>query len=404
MTAASDRTTSRLPRRLGASVTTFTFMVLLLAAVPWVAGGQGDAPGDGARTVPEPPELIDASIVKNVSPSPDPVLPATTLTYELVYTMSKDYLDATDVYITDTLSTDVVFGGVVQQPPGLMGPTFNSQEVGWHAPSMTAGATGTIVFTVTVNRDVLSGTIILNRAEITSTTQEDANADNNQDTVSTQVFRPRFRVYLPLIVKRYRSVAIANPGFEKGDASGWAVSGDFRLPAPGVVSTDPKEGSYHLLLGDPSYCNAPNPGQRGDHVSMASQDIFVPEDLVAPTLTFWYRVFTHDHLTWRDGSTLGDSFDVRLDGALALRDNFENYDEPSPGCGVPTKDSGWRLPDNPWFAGVTPHSLGQSNLAVLDLTGSKGEWVELRFELWTRFDGYYNTWAYVDDVRIVEGN
>jgi hypothetical protein len=271
---------------------------------------------------------------------------------------------------------------------------------------MVAGVTGTIVYTVTVNTDVLSGTTILNRVEITSTAQEDANGENNNDTTSTTVVRQPFRVNLPLVVKRYRSVAIVNGGFEMGDTSGWVVSGDAPLPAPQVVSTDPKEGSHHLLLGDDGYCNAPNPGLLGDRASVASQEIFVPDDLVTPTLTFWYRVVTYDHLTWTPatGNKLGDSFDVYVGGALALRDNYENHPDRAPGCGGLPKDSGWRRPDNPWFGSPPPESHGEVHPLVFDLTEWSGKWVEVRFELWTRYDGYYNTWAYVDDVQVVEGD
>jgi hypothetical protein len=402
---SAERAAGKFPSSVAAIAATCALVILVMIAIPVVTGGQSDSPTYGAMFRPEPPpDKIDASIDKSAAPDPGPVTPGTTMTYTLVYTMSKDHLDATEVYITDTLHADVTFGGVVHQPAGLTGPASTPPYLTWYTPGLAAGVTGTIVFTVTVDTDVVSGTTILNRADITSTAQDDADGSNNHDTASTPVIRPRFWVHLPLVMRRYQSIAVLNGGFETGDTTGWVVTGDSPLPAPRVVSTSPKEGTYHLLLGNPSYCNAPNPGQEGDHASIASQEILVPTDLVTPTLTFWYRVFTYDHLTWKNGSTLGDSFDVRVEGDLALRDNFENFPNSSPGCKVPREDSSWRQPDNPWFEEGSLASLGHLDPSVLDLSEWEGQWVEVRFELWTRVDGYYNTWAYVDDVRVVEGD
>jgi hypothetical protein len=51
------------------------------------------------------------------------------------------------------------------------------------------------------------------------------------------------------------------------------------------------------------------------------------------------------------------------------------------------------MPDTPWG--------GQVNMESLVLDEWVGQTVEVRFELWTREDGYYNTWAYLDGVRVV---
>jgi len=185
-------------------------------------------------------------------------------------------------------------------------------------------------------------------------------------------------------------VMVTNGGFETGDSTGWQVSGDAVLPAPQAVTTDPHAGNYDLLLGTPEFCNAPNPGATGDHASIARQTIYVPDVEGRPVLKFWYRVFTYDHLTWTDGR-IGDSLDVYVSGELALRDNYENRPDPSPGCSS-LQDSSWREPDPPWG--------GEIYRDVLNLSEFKGKQVEVRFELWTRWDGYYNTWAYVDDVRV----
>jgi uncharacterized repeat protein (TIGR01451 family) len=195
---------------------------------------------------------------------------------------------------------------------------------------------------------------------------------------------------MPLSLIRSTPVMVVNGGFETGSTAGWSVTGDSVLPAPQVLAAAPHGGSYDLLLGGANYCLAPNPGQGGDHSSMATQTIYVPNVAGTPTLHFWYRILTYDHLTWTDGR-LGDSLDVYVAGERALRDNYENAPAAAPGCSS-RQDSGWREPANPWG--------GQVATQVLDLGEWKGQSVEVRFELWTRWDGSYNTWAYLDDVRV----
>jgi uncharacterized repeat protein (TIGR01451 family) len=193
-----------------------------------------------------------------------------------------------------------------------------------------------------------------------------------------------------LTLKATTPVLVTNGGFETSDTTGWQTSGDAVLPAPGVATTDPHDGGHDLLLGSASYCNTADPDAEGDHVSIARQTIYVPDGQGTPTLKFWYRILTYDHLTWTDGR-LGDSFDVRVGGELALRDNYENYPSSSPGCDS-LRDSGWREAANPWG--------GTVDADVLNLSEYKSQWVEIQFQVWTREDGYYNTWAYADDVRV----
>jgi hypothetical protein len=191
---------------------------------------------------------------------------------------------------------------------------------------------------------------------------------------------------------------VTNGGFETEDTTGWSVGGDEPLPAPSVVEangviTNPlPDSSHQLLLGTSAWCNAPNPDEQADHYSVATQTVHVPDvPGKIPRLEFWYRIRTYDHLLWTD-LKLGDSLDVYVGGELALRDNYDNWPDGLPGCSD-LQDSGWRNPDTPWGGTVYTESL------KLD------EWVdqevEIRFELWTRWDGWYNTWAYIDGVRVV---
>jgi len=88
------------------------------------------------------------------------------------------------VYITDTLSTGVIYGGLVSEMPSLLGPTRTGQLVSWYTPTLGAGMSGSIVFTVTVQANV-TGTIT-NSVVITSSTP-DPDASNNANDEPTEI-------------------------------------------------------------------------------------------------------------------------------------------------------------------------------------------------------------------------
>jgi uncharacterized repeat protein (TIGR01451 family) len=141
--------------------------------------------------------LTDVAIGK--SDYRDPGTPGGTLTYTLVYTNNGPF-DAQEVYITDTLPgpDEVTFGGVLEQPPGWIGP---HKTVGpptkliWYTPTLPAGpvgrvVTGTIVYTVTADPNVPGH--ITNTVRIDTTTPE-YNYDNNQAAEPTSVRLLYFR-------------------------------------------------------------------------------------------------------------------------------------------------------------------------------------------------------------------
>jgi hypothetical protein len=186
-------------------------------------------------------------------------------------------------------------------------------------------------------------------------------------------------IYLPLIMRDPCSyycgpVIPFNGGFETGDFTYWTHGGEL---AQAVQSEVACECNYAALLGNPDYnC------EKGVPVGRAwMQQTFTVPSTGSSVLSFCYRIMTHDHIKWTNGTTLGDSFDVYVQDNLVLRDGYDNYPYPSPGCGS-LQDLGWR-----YFS----H----------DLTSYIGQDVQVRFENWNRHDGWYNTLTYVDKVRVV---
>jgi uncharacterized repeat protein (TIGR01451 family) len=297
----------------------------------------------------------------------------------LAYTITVE--NSGTVVASDVYLYDPVPAGSTYRSGSAEGCAYSSLEnrIEWNG-SLPGGERHTCQFGVVADHDA-SGAIT-NTATITS---------------SPLLHGP---LIAPVTIQDSSRIMMTNGGFETEDTTGWSVSGDEPLPPPTVVEANgginnPIPSSHHLLLGasDSEWqCHSPDPGQAGDRSSVASQIIYVPDEPgTTPRLDFWYRIRTFDHLLWTD-LRLGDSLDVYVGGELALRDNYDNWPDGLPGCSD-RQDSGWRTPDMPWGGTVYTESL------MLDEW--VGQTVEVRFELWTRWDGYYNTWAYVDGVRVV---
>ena len=107
----------------------------------------------------------------------------TLITYTLSYT-NIGPSSAQQVYITDTLPSSVIFGGVVSAPSGWSAPTLTGQTLSWFTPTLFSGASGMFVFTVTVN-PAATGQIV-NSVVITTSTN-DPNPVNNSSTVTTSL-------------------------------------------------------------------------------------------------------------------------------------------------------------------------------------------------------------------------
>ena len=124
----------------------------------------------------------DLALSKSAAPAR--VVPQGVLTYTLSYSNTLPY-PAAEVYLSDTLPADAVFGGVVSAPAGWAGPTFAGQVVGWYRPTLGAGVSGQLVFTATAGTplEMRADWTLTNTAEITTTS--DLAPANNRATATS---------------------------------------------------------------------------------------------------------------------------------------------------------------------------------------------------------------------------
>ena len=94
--------------------------------------------------------------------SADTALPGSSLTYTITLVNSSSLYTATSAVLTDTLPTEVTFGGMVSGGA--------SYDAGLNAIQWTGDippvSTHTVVYTVTVNSNLPNGTVITNTAEV----------------------------------------------------------------------------------------------------------------------------------------------------------------------------------------------------------------------------------------------
>lgn len=220
----------------------------------------------------------------------------------------------------------------------------------------------------------------LGRTYVFSITARDAAGNSGQGSGTTSFVR---QIYLPMVLSRY--APFVNSSFEQG-LSGW-IAVENALPVS-IVSdirdANPAHGESALLLGNPLYsCGAVPIGH-----AAAEQLFAVPENAAA--LTFKYLIWTQD-ASPDDGY---DQFEVYINDQRV----FEDGNERNEGLSCDT----WRRvpgPDNPRDGVTSGWATGSIPLAAY-----QGELVTLSFRNYSRYDNWYNTYTYVDDVRFETSN
>jgi hypothetical protein len=189
---------------------------------------------------------------------------------------------------------------------------------------------------------------------------------------------------------------VPNYDFEEQTFDPWELYGALSDKSEVAETLSPRgESTWAARLGSPDYGASTDlavPGTVPTGAANISQSIVVPgsSDMVAPTLTLWYRILTYDVLWSEWNQKIYDTFEVTLQPSgggtpvLVLQDG--NDVGPNPQLGVDygvLKDLGWRY-------------------ARIDLTDYAGQTVEIVFANHNRWDGHFNTWTFVDDVQIVD--
>jgi uncharacterized repeat protein (TIGR01451 family) len=205
-----------------------------------VSGNETDpVPGNNsASTETEVTTQADLAIDKAVSPT---LLPAgATLTYTVTYD-NYGPSDAQTIQITDTMSAKVAFGGVVSATPPLADPQVDGNQLTWSVPTLSAVASGTIVYTVTASPAAVG--IISNTVVITSTTPE-TNITNNEASTEALIGDPtRATIY----------------GYVFEDTNGDGLWDDGEPPIAGVLitlngadtTTTDQDGQYLFIVAEP---------------------------------------------------------------------------------------------------------------------------------------------------------
>jgi serine/threonine protein kinase len=153
-----------------------------------------------------------------------------------------------------------------------------------------------------------------------------------------------------------------NEGFDY-----WETGGELN------TAVECEAGQCFAVLGDLEYaCDGGVPVGE----AWVKQSFRVP-DTVGPTVWLRYRVFSYDILS--DDLERSDFFQVSVNGNSVGR--FGNTEWNESACNREAWDSGWQS-------------------ATFDLSPYQGERVELSFHVVNGADQWWNTWAYVDDVKI----
>ncbi len=170
-------------------------------------------------------------------------------------------------------------------------------------------------------------------------------------------------------------VVVANGRFDNGNLGGWMAAGTL---GTSVAQGAGRSGSA-ALLGKSSYgCGGSVPVDKGE----IFQTVKVPSSGDA-SLSFWFRMLSQDVEYSPKFGSYGDTLDVNVANTVGnTQQLLLRFGAPfRPVSCDSTWDSGWQF-------------------RSYDLSAFSGQEVQIRFALWNGIDGWYNSYAYLDDIRV----
>jgi len=180
---------------------------------------------------------------------------------------------------------------------------------------------------------------------------------------------------------------LRNGDWERGDSTGWdhyfvrwSGWGGTTECQPNIVTTVSFSGGspHAVLLG----CSDVRDGAAVG-TSMVCQTISVPaaQDMPAPVLFFRYRVLTYDVIWGPNTHKYYDSFDVGIASPGSIEPTYV-FTDGNRSIEGKLLDLGWRE-------------------GSIDLRPYAGQTVRVCLSNITREDSFWNTWTFVDDVRLM---
>ncbi len=206
---------------------------------------------------------------------------------------------------------------------------------------------------------------------------------------------PRIRMPLVTNCASFINNLVVNGGYDCGTAA-WQFYDDFspvtlitsspENPTTGSTDTSIPLGMASALLGDPTLpCLADQLPPNPDDFAGVDQQISLP-DASKLTLSFSYIIYSQDYSSSGDF----DRFEVYIDNQFIWGDGNE-YNVL--GCG-------WYRVPGPY----NPRPLdpsGQWAKATIDLSSYAGQTINLSFRNYLRYDQWFNTYTYLDNVLII---
>ena len=190
-----------------------------------------------------------------------------------------------------------------------------------------------------------------------------------------------------------RPPTVNNGDFEDG-ATGWTLNGSGAAMEASVVDSGGIAGSS-ILLGNPNYEFSKVPVGFAE----VKQTIVIPFD--AETLHFDFRMHTEDRMFNPEQRRLFDTLEIYING---IPTDSERTSACLDSSNLPVTN-GNRIvlcagnTDEATEDSGPPTIISRSEAIALPATLLESQ-VEITFRVYNRVDGYWNSWAYIDNVRV----